>query len=171
MRTNAVVVALSFVMAACSSTNYSQATSSAGYGFFEFPAKTDVWQVQYRGDRYVSSAKASDLAMLRAAQVALREGKRYFIVLEREDDVRTRGSYQRGQRRTEVEMTGYEPMTNTATGNATTTVTGGVRRTHGEPRSVVLVQLVNARFKGHSHQTYEADFVLRSVEEKYGEIE
>lgn len=93
------------LLAACSSTggNHYRAAEGNGYGYSESELSADRYRIVYHAP-YRDRHEAMDLALLRAAEIALLEGKQWFNVMSQEvvrtetDDDRftTRVGYQRG---------------------------------------------------------------------------
>ena len=70
---------LSLILAGCASAD--RADGSAG-GCTETWLAADVFKVVYQDDGYTHSERMQDLALLRASELALQNGFKYFIVLE-----------------------------------------------------------------------------------------
>lgn len=59
-------------------------------GYSEIQLAENVFEVRFLGNRYTDSARASDFALLRSAEVVLAHGFRFFVVTGGDDSVRTR---------------------------------------------------------------------------------
>lgn len=82
----AVWIALCLILlnAGCSVMQY-KPRDHTGAGFREWKEGGRSWHVMFRGTELYSAAKVRDFAWLRAAEVAHREGARYFMVLSEVD--------------------------------------------------------------------------------------
>ncbi len=68
-------------------TSYQQKGFTGGYS--ETQLAPDVFRVNFQGNGYTSSERAQDFALLRAAELSLERGFRYFALLD-ETDLHTR---------------------------------------------------------------------------------
>ena len=50
-------------------------------GFSELQLSSDVYRVAFRGNGYTSPDRVIDFALLRAAELTLQQGARYFVVV------------------------------------------------------------------------------------------
>lgn len=73
-----LVLPLVFILTACS-TSYSPANFDGGYS--STMLAKDNYIVNFRGNEATSSEKTRDLALLRAAEIAIDSGYPYFVVL------------------------------------------------------------------------------------------
>jgi hypothetical protein len=84
----APLIALS--LAGCETTAtapYTQAAGPQAVGFSEIRLEQDRYRVTYRGSARVDQARVEDLALLRAADLALANGYDWFRVVDRFGDV------------------------------------------------------------------------------------
>jgi hypothetical protein len=84
----APLIALS--LAACETTAnapYAPATGPQAAGFSEIRLEQDRYRVTYRGSAKLDQAKVEDLALLRAADLALASGYSWFRIVDRFADV------------------------------------------------------------------------------------
>lgn len=84
----APLIALS--LAACETTSgapYAQATGPQAAGFSEIRLEQDRYRVTYRGSARLDQARIEDLALLRAADLALASGYDWFRIVDRFADV------------------------------------------------------------------------------------
>ena len=63
-----------------SATGYAPAGSDGGYS--ELQLAPDVFRVAFQGNPYTSQERVADMALLRAADLALAHGASYFVVLQ-----------------------------------------------------------------------------------------
>ena len=63
-----------------SATGYQPADSDGGYS--ELQLGPDLFRVAFQGNLYTSQERVADMALLRAADLALAHGASYFVVLQ-----------------------------------------------------------------------------------------
>ncbi len=80
-------VATLALLASCS-TGY-QARSWWRSGYSEIRTAPDSFIITYNGNEYTSSEEATKYTLLRAADLSLKNGYRYFVVLSTEDRTRS----------------------------------------------------------------------------------
>ncbi|HEV2365912.1 MAG TPA: hypothetical protein VGS12_17110 [Caulobacteraceae bacterium] len=88
MRTKTALVAAALasmlLLAACETPTYFQpAANSGGVGYKEMRLEPDRWRVTFQGGGGAPAAQVADYALLRAAQITLRDGDDWFMVTER----------------------------------------------------------------------------------------
>ena len=87
-----VIAAAAGALTACATpTVYGPATSRSSAGYLERRIETDRFQVTFRGGNGAPAAQVADYALLRAAELTLREGYDWFRIVDRETDVRGEG--------------------------------------------------------------------------------
>ena len=74
-----LLIPLACLLSGCVGMSYHARDPVWGLGFSETRLAPDVWRVMYRG-YYIPEAQAGDYAMLRAAEVVMAAGYRYFVV-------------------------------------------------------------------------------------------
>ncbi len=79
----------SLSLAACQTTPtvYGPATGPRGVGYVESAIEQGRWRVTFRGGPGADANRVGDLALLRAADLTLREGYDWFRVTERHTEV------------------------------------------------------------------------------------
>lgn len=84
MRTLALSAAAALALAACTTTtSYMAAQRSGDLGYAERPIENDRWRVSFRAASGASPQLAQDLALRRAAELALERGYAWFTVTDR----------------------------------------------------------------------------------------
>lgn len=78
----ALVAAAALLLAGCA-TEYQK--SGATGGFKETQLGPDLFRVSFTGNSYTSQEKVQDYALLRAAELTLESGARYFAVVSSKD--------------------------------------------------------------------------------------
>ena len=81
-----LILLSAFFLAGCA-TSYESSNILTG-GFSETMLGPDVARVVFRGNSSTSKERAQDLALLRAAELALKAGFPYFTVLEETNEAR-----------------------------------------------------------------------------------
>ena len=136
MRNSIVMAAFSIILMGCA-TSY-QKESYTG-GFSETQLGENVFQVSFSGNSYTSRKKASDFTLLRAAELSLENGFKYFIVVDSEKYTSTR--------------------TQTMSSSGKTFV-------YSNPTSVLTITGFKEKPET-SGLVYEADIVVKSINAKY----
>jgi len=82
-----IIAAASLSLAACATpTVYAPSTGApSSVGFTDYRIETGRYRVSYTGGGGAPMAQVADYALLRAAEVALRDGYDWFRVIERSD--------------------------------------------------------------------------------------
>ena len=112
---NKLVILLGCVLLAGCATPYQPYSYIGGGGYKDVQLADNVFRVTVEANGYTSSARASDLALLRSAELTLQHGFKYFIIGEK-TDYSYSTSYTTPQT-TNVNVTSYG---NTAYGTANT---------------------------------------------------
>ena len=60
-------------------------------GYRDTQLAPDMFRISFTGNGYVSKAQVQDYAMRRAAEITLRHGYRYFVVLDQQDSANALG--------------------------------------------------------------------------------
>ncbi|MDM3870917.1 hypothetical protein QSV34_06060 [Porticoccus sp. W117] len=167
MKVLTVLIIASIFLAGCGASNYRAAKNYSDHGYIESQLRENIYRLQYLSPKSASGAHASDLVLLRAAELALSHNYPSFVVLDRADEVRDATSYKAGRRETEVTFRNYDSQTGSGTGDAVTRVTGGATFLSAEPRSLLLVQFVKEKKPLAGKLAYDAQFVRDSIRAKY----
>lgn len=135
-----------------------------GGGYSETQLGENIFQVTFRGNGYTSRERASDFTLLRSAEVALKHGFRYFVV------VRSGGGSRVGVYTTP--MTSYSTGSAYASGgyaygNAATTTYGGQAFLISKPRVIDTILCYKEKPKTGA-LVFDAEFVVKSLKQKYG---
>ncbi len=151
------IAPLAVVMTACA-TSYVPDTGSGGYS--ETRLGDEVYEVQFRGNRYTSAAAARELLLRRCAEITLQEGFDAFRIVE-EADARS------------VASTGsesYRRITGSEVETVNKCATGSVRPETSEiaeqpativrPLSVARIRLVRDAADDGDPALYDAHHIL-----------
>lgn len=89
-----IILCLAIFLAGCATTEYSQREGSFwGSGYYDKKLQEGVYKVGYTGNASTRGDAAEDLALLRAADVALQNGYNYFVVIDRAKRTNVSSSY------------------------------------------------------------------------------
>lgn len=128
-----------------------------GGGYSDSPLGNGMYRVSYTGNAYTDPGYAADMAMLRAAEVALAGGYRYFSIVQSGNDSRV-GSY------TAPSTVNVTNLPAIGSGYQTISVTGGQTTVFSKPSSNMII-------KGHKEKrehTFSARRVISSTKVNYG---
>ena len=133
-------------------------------GFSETHLGENVFQVTFKGNAYTSQERASDFTLLRSAELVLENGFKYFIIVDSEKYTKKGAHTTPTTSRTTGSVYGTG---NYAYGSATTTTSGGQTYIYSKPRSTNTI--VGFKEKPRvGGLVYEAAFIVKSIEGKYG---
>lgn len=148
-------------LAACA-TAY-QPKSFSG-GFTETQLDKNVFRVSFQGNGYTHADQAEELALLRSAELTLKNGFTHFAIV----DGRSRSDYSSFTTPTQSSTTGtVSSYGNTSYLNATTRTTGGDTFTVAKPSSTNTIICFNGKPEINAF-VYDARFVFNSLAAKYG---
>jgi hypothetical protein len=151
--------ALPTILAACllsgCATGYHESGIRGGYS--ETQLANDMFEVSFSGNGYTSDERASDLALLRCAEIATQHGCDYFIIV----------SLQNGDGHNADATSQSTTDTATAVGSeqyGSATTIGGRAYTIAKPSSRNTMIVMKAK---PSVFSYESAYVIRSIRSKY----
>jgi hypothetical protein len=148
-----------WVLSSCA-TSYHQKGFTGGYS--ETQLAPDVFRVNFQGNGYTSAERAQDFVLLRAAELSLERGFRYFALLDEESSSKlgiftTPGS---------AHTTGSAYRSgNSATYSGYTTYTPGHTFLISKPHTGVLVR--GFTNKPDDIYTFDTEFLQQSLKRKY----
>jgi len=140
-----------------------QPKSFAG-GYSETRLGETIFQVFFRGNAYTSRERTTDFTLLRSAELALESGFRYFVIVESEKHsaviahTTPSTSYMTGSA---YGSGGY------AYGSATTTTYGGQTYFISRPSATNMILCFKEK-PAMDALVFEAEFVAKSIKDKYG---
>jgi hypothetical protein len=149
-------VAIALMLAGCA-TSYQSKGLMGGYS--ETQIAPDVFRVSFGGNGYTSGERAQDFTLLRAAELTLQHGFRYFVIVDEKNTTKvsisttpgyayTSGSFYRGRY---VSSSVYSPPTVHAS---------------ERPQSGLLINCYVE--KPALNNVLDADFLQKSLTRKYG---
>ena len=143
---------LSLSLFGCS-TPY-QSTGVAG-GFSETQLDKNVFRVAFVGNGYTRPTQVEDFALLRSAELTLKNGFRYFAILNEKSgkDISTYTS----------------PSYSTVSSTGKITTWGGDTDFISKPSSTMTIVCFGEK-PSTSSLVYDADFIYKSIGGKYGVV-
>jgi hypothetical protein len=159
---NKLLLSLAAVGLTACATAY-QPESFSG-GFTETQLDKNVFRVSFRGNGYTRADRAEEMALLRSADVALKNGFTHFAIV----DARSRTDYSSFTTPTQSNTTGtVSSYGKTSYLNAQTRTTGGDTIIAAKPSSTnTIICFVGKPEIGTL--VYDAQFVYNSLGAKYG---
>jgi hypothetical protein len=134
-----------------------------GGGFSETQLGENIFRVAFRGNGFTSRERASDLNLLRSAEISRQYGFNYFIIVE-SDQYTKKSTYTSPS--TSHTTGSATAVGNYAYGSATTTTYGGQTYRISKPRSVNTIVCFKDKPE-NSGLVFEASFIISSLKRKY----
>jgi len=154
-------IALTSIALSACATAYQKSGFSGGYS--ETQLDENVFTVSFRGNGYTGRERVADFTLLRSAELMLNHGYKYFAII----DANSHTSHSTYTTPTTSQTTGSAYASgNYAYGSATTTTTGGQTYLISKPSSSNTI--VGFTEKPDSLFTYNAEFIFKTITEKYG---
>ena len=141
-------------------TSYQQKGFSGGYS--ETQLAPDVFRVNFAGNAYTSSERAQDFALLRAAELSLERGFRYFALLDESSSSKLSTFTTLGSAYTTGSAYGSGSY---ATYSGYTTYTPGQTYLISKPRTGLLIR--GFTNKPNDIYTFDAEFLQQPSKRKY----
>lgn len=141
-------------------TSYQQKGFTGGYS--ETQLAPDVFRVNFQGNGYTSAERAQDFALLRAAELSLERGFKYFALLDEASSNKLSTFTTPGSAYTTGSAYGSG---NYATYSGHTTYTPGQTFLISKPHTGVLVRGFTNKLD--DIYTFDAEFLRQSLKRKY----
>lgn len=155
-----ITATLVAVLLSSCATSY-QPTGFTG-GFSETQLAPDVFRIAFEGNGYTSTQRAQDFSMLRASELALKNGFTHLAVVDERSSTAAHSFTTSGQATT----TGTAYLSgNRATYSGQTTYNPGQTHTFYKPRTGLVVQLFKSKPEGVF--AFDAAFLQRSIKQTY----
>lgn len=168
-----IIVCLIILITGCASP---YKPHGLGGGYSETQLNDNVFRVSFRGNGYTSQERASDYSLLRAAELAKKNGFSYFIVVDNKSyvnqstfttptnitttsNVNTMGNANIYGNNINYNATGH--------GTATTHVSGGDTYVITRPTSTNTIVCFKEK-PDINGLIYNADFIIKSLSNQYG---
>jgi hypothetical protein len=155
-----VITALTATLTGCATTY--QADSFTG-GFTETRYAEDVFEVSFKGNGYTSEQRASDLALLRSAELTLKSGYKYFVVFS--GDTKS-GIYSYTTPKQTVTTGTVQTYGNTGYVNAQSQTYGGQTYNVAKPTATKIFKMFREEPTSLA-MYFSAAFICESVGAKY----
>lgn len=153
------MVFLALLLSGCSTAYQPQSFTG---GFSETQIDENVFKVSFTGNGYTSREKASDFALLRSAELSLKNGYKFFVIVDG-SNYSTNSTYTTPTTyHTNATFSSYG---NTGYGHATTRSSGGQTYNIAKPNSTNTIACFKEKPEGTF--SYNADFIYKSLSEKY----
>jgi hypothetical protein len=133
-------------------------------GFSETQLDTNVFRVSFRGNGYTRAERAEDLALLRSAELTLKNGFTHFVVIDGRSREQLGTFTTPTQSDTTANATAYG---NSAYGTARTTTYGGQTFLISKPSTTNTIMCFNGK-PDLQAIVYDAKFVCNSLGQKHG---
>lgn len=163
MRGIIAILSLSILVTGCSSPTKYQPEGMTG-GFTDTQLDKNIFRVTFKGNGFTSPERAQDLALLRSAELALKNGFNYFAII----DERARVSTGVVTTPTQSNTTGSATVIGSSVyGQSRTTTTGGIPIVISRPSTTNTIYCFVDR-PSDSIYVYDARFLWESLSKKYG---
>jgi hypothetical protein len=150
----------SIILSACATAYQPQGLSG---GFTETQLDTNVFKISFKGNGYTHAERAADLALLRSAELTIKNGFTHFVVIDSQSREK-HGTYTTPtQSYTTANANAYG---NSAYGTAYTTTYGGQTFNISKPSTTNTIMC----FKGKPDiqgLVYDAQFLCNSLGSQY----
>jgi hypothetical protein len=137
-----------------------------GGGFSETQLDTNVFRVSFRGNGYTRTERAEELALLRSAELTLKNGFTHFAVIDARSRERINSYTAPTQSYTTANATAYG---NSAYGTARTTTYGGQTLLISKPSTTNTIMCFNGK-PDIQALVFDAMFICSSLGQKYGVV-
>lgn len=156
-----ITASVVFLLAACATPYQPQSLSG---GFTETQLDKNVFRVSFKGNGYTNADRAEEMALLRSADLTLRNGFTHFIIV----DGKSRADFDTYTTPIQSTTTGSASVYgNTAYGRTTTTTTGGQSFLITGPSTTNTIMCFDGKPEING-LVYDAQFVYNSLAQKYG---
>lgn len=153
------VISLAMLLGGCATTYQPESFSG---GFSETQLDTNVFRVSFRGNGYTRAERVEELALLRSAELTLKNGFTHFVVINGHSREQL-GTYTTP---TQSYTTAYG---NTAYGTARTTTYGGQTFLISKPSTTNTIMCFAGK-PDLQALVYDAKFVCNSLGQKHGVV-
>ena len=157
----ALLVAASLTLLTACATTY-QSTGFSG-GFREVQLDKNIWKVTFNGNGFTGKQRAEDLAMLRSADLTLKNGYKYFAFISTDSSVSNHVMQMPSSSTTTFSANRYG---NNISGTAFTNNYGGNIVNIRKPSSTNTVFMARTRDEING-TSYDAEFICSSLGKSY----
>jgi len=154
-------VLVSLLAVAGCATPYQSKGFTGGYS--EVQLDENVFKVSFRGNGYTSKERAANFALLRAGEVALRNGFKYFIIADLSNSTRDSSYTTPTQTTTNMNYNSYGSY---GYGSANSRTSGGQTYHISKPTTTNTIVCFKEKPEIQG-LVYNAEFLVRSLKEEY----
>jgi len=133
-------------------------------GYSDTQLSENVFQVYFQGNGYTSEERASDLCLLRCAELTSQNGFSHFIIMD--SSVKSKYSIYTEPSTSHTSGNIYS-YGNNAYHNETTYTYGGGSYLVAKPRITIKIICFNVKPEDNG-LCYDAEFIIKSISGKYG---
>ncbi len=160
MKYISLLLVFGFLASGCATTYQQQGFTG---GFSETQLRQDIYRVTFKGNALTSAERAADFTLLRCAELATESGYAFFMIIDGSHSTKISSHTTPTTTNTTASVYGTG---NYATGTATSTTSGGQTYYHEKPRSSNTILMIHDQ-DAVTGVAYEADFIIRSLRNKY----
>lgn len=161
-----VLAGLFFSLLAGCATQYQPFSFLAGGGFSETQLDTNTFKVTFRGNGYTETETTEELALLRSAELTLKNGFSYFVIVDGRSSSRNGTFTTPTQSFSTANVSGYG---NNVYGAAHTTTYGGQTFFISFPTTTNTIICFHQR-PNTQGIVYDAQFLCNSLGQKYAVV-
>lgn len=162
MRTLTAVF-LAVLLTGCATTYQAEGLSG---GFSETQLDKNVFRVSFRGNGYTRTEKTEELALLRSAELTLKNGFTHFVIIDGRSREQLSTYTTPTQSYATSNATAYG---NSAYGTSRTTTYGGQTFLVSKPSTTNTIMCFNGK-PDIQALTYDAQYVCNSLGQKHGVV-
>lgn len=131
-------------------------------GYSETQLDVNMYQVYFSGNGYTSSQSAANMCLLRCAELCIKGGYNYFIIVDQAHETNNSSYTTATRTQTSAKVDVYG---NTAYGSSNSYTTGGQTYNISKPSSSNTIILLNE--KPSEGVSYNANFLFNSLGKTY----
>lgn len=168
MRPLIALFMVTLLIASCGTT-YKQMGFKGGYE--DIQLQEDVYQVNFRGNAYVSAERIRNYALYRAAELTLEKGYDHFSILGGSNQIKTSTHTSPTYTRSRGTVSGYTTGNyTTGTYSGSTTTYGGQTATYNKPRTSLTIKMTRGKSDDGSY-SFDAEKLMENLRIKYKELD
>ena len=153
-----LITLLSVILLSSCATSYQSEGMTGGY--VDTQLSETLWKVSVNGNGYTSQSKVGDYALLRASQLTIDKGYKYFIIANQNQDKKTNMAKIGGN---SSNTSGY--ISPQGSFNATTNYSSPTYVPVNKYSNEIVFEMLNEKIEGAF--IYDAQLIYNSLSEKY----
>jgi len=133
-------------------------------GYADVKIQDDIFKISFKGNAYLGSSKCQDYTLLRAAEVALENGYKYFIILDEKSGT------QQYSHTTPVTANTYGTANvygSSATYSGRTSYSGGQTYNFNKPRSNLMIRCFKEKPEDSFIMLFDAKQIKNNLRLQY----